>query len=68
MSKEKERPWTMSVPEAGRKYFDLGRSGSYRAAQTGEIPTLWINGKLRALPRVLERRLDEAGTNPPPQE
>ena len=28
---------TMSVPEAGKKYFGLSRNGSYDAAERGEI-------------------------------
>jgi hypothetical protein len=31
---------TMSVPEAGRTYFDLGRNASYEAARRGDIPTI----------------------------
>ena len=56
-------PWTMSVPEAGRKYYDLGRNASYRAArpyaeaQHGEIPTVEVGKLKRALPRLIERML-----------
>jgi excisionase family DNA binding protein len=50
---------TMSVPEAGKKYFGLSRNGSYDAAKRGEIPTIRI-GRLRRVPvRALERMLDE---------
>ena len=56
-----EPPQTMSVPEAGRKYFGLSKNGSYDAADRGEIPTIKI-GKLRRVPvRAMERMLDEAG-------
>jgi hypothetical protein len=52
---------TMSVPEAGKKYFGLSRNGSYAAADRGEIPTIPI-GKLRRVPvRLMERMLDKAG-------
>jgi len=54
-------PLTISVPEAGRKYFGLSKNGSYDAADRGEIPTIRI-GKLRRVPvRAMERLLDEAG-------
>lgn len=32
--------YTMSVPAAGKKYFGLGRDGSYSAARRGKIPTV----------------------------
>ena len=51
---------TLSVPEAGKRYFGLSRNGSYAAADRGDIPTVQI-GKLRRVPvRVLERRLEAA--------
>jgi hypothetical protein len=51
---------TLSVPEAGRKYYGLSRTGSYDAADRGEIPTIKI-GKLRRVPiRAMEQKLDEA--------
>jgi len=30
---------TLSVPEAGREYFNLGRNAAYAAASRGDIPT-----------------------------
>jgi hypothetical protein len=54
-------PKTLTVPEAGREYFGLGRNASYEAARRGEIPTIKI-GKLLRVPVVaLERKLQEAG-------
>jgi hypothetical protein len=54
-------PKTITVPEAGREYFGLGRNASYEAARRGEIPTIKI-GKLLRVPVVaLERKLAEAG-------
>jgi hypothetical protein len=51
---------TLSIPEAGKRYFDLSRNGSYAAADRGDIPTVRI-GKLRRVPvRILERRLEAA--------
>ncbi len=52
---------TLSVPEAGRVYFDLGKNASYNAAKRGEIPVLKIGGRLRVPVVALERMLDEAG-------
>jgi hypothetical protein len=52
---------TMSVPEAGRKYFGLSRNGSYDAAARGEIPVIKIGRLLRVPVRALEKMLDRAG-------
>ena len=55
----KEAPLTMSVPEAGKKYFGLSRNGSYAAAERGEIPTIDV-GRLKRVPvRAMERKLDQ---------
>ena len=56
-----ETSLTMSVPEAGRKYFGLSRNGAYDAAARGEIPTIKIGRLLRVPVRALERLLDRAG-------
>jgi hypothetical protein len=64
---EKERrmseksPLTLSVPEAGEKYFGLSRNGSYDAAARGELPVIRIGRLLRVPVRALERMLDNAG-------
>jgi len=56
-----EPPLTISVPEAGRKYYGLSKNGSYDAADRGEIPTIKV-GKLRRVPvRAMEAILDAAG-------
>ena len=52
---------TMSVPEAGKKYFGLSRNGSYDAAARGEIPTIRIGRLLRVPVRAMERMLDAVG-------
>jgi hypothetical protein len=54
-------PKTMTVPEAGRVYFDLGRNASYEAARRGDIPTIRIGRLLRVPVVALERKLEEAG-------
>ena len=51
----------MTVPEAGRVYFDLGRNASYEAARRGDIPTIRIGRLLRVPVVALERKLEEAG-------
>ena len=50
----------MSVPEAGERYFDLSRNGSYNAAAKGIIPTIRVGRLLRVPVRALERMLDHA--------
>jgi hypothetical protein len=54
-------PKTLSVPEAGRRYFDLARNASYEAAKRGDLPTIKIGGKLRVPVIALERMLEQAG-------
>ena len=53
-----DAPLTMSVPEAGKKYFALSRDSSYRAAERGEIPTIRVGRLLRVPVRAMERLLD----------
>jgi hypothetical protein len=54
-------PKTLTVPEAGRVYFDLGRNASYEAARRGDIPTIKIGRLLRVPVVALERKLEEVG-------
>jgi hypothetical protein len=56
-------PLTLSVPEAGRRFFGLSRNSSYAAAARGDIPTVRIGRILRVPVRALERMLD-ASTEP----
>jgi hypothetical protein len=58
MTNETEK--TLSVPEAGRRYFDLCRGASYGAASRGDIPTIRIGRRIRVPVRALERMLDDA--------
>ena len=57
----RHRPKTLPVPEAGRRYFDLGRNASYAAAKRGDIPTIRMGRLLRVPVIALERRLEGAG-------
>lgn len=60
-----EPPKTLSVPEAGRRYFGKGRNASYAASRNGQIPTIEI-GRLRRVPVVaMERILNEARPKEP---
>jgi hypothetical protein len=54
-------PKTLTVPAAGRLYFDLGRNASYEAARRGDIPTIRIGRLLRVPVVAMERILDQAG-------
>jgi hypothetical protein len=56
-----EAPLTLSVPEAGKKYFGLSRNGSYDAARRGEIPTVAVGRLLRVPVQAMDRKLAEAG-------
>ena len=56
----KDTDLTISVPEAGARYFGMSRNASYAAAVRGEIPTVRI-GRLKRVPvRAMERKLDGA--------
>jgi hypothetical protein len=58
-----DQPKTLTVPEAGRLYFDLGRNASYEAARRGDIPTIRI-GRLLRVPIVALERMLQATTRP----
>ena len=57
----RDEPLTLSLPNAGARYFGLSRNASYDAAKRGEIPTIRIGKLLRVPVRALERMLDTAG-------
>jgi hypothetical protein len=61
MTAETQEKLTLSVPEAGRLYFDIkSRAGAYAAAQRGDIPTIRIGRRVRVPVRALEKMLDNA--------
>jgi len=55
-----DTPETLAVPEAGKRYFNLSRNGSYAAAARGELPTVRIGRLLRVPVRACERILEQA--------
>jgi hypothetical protein len=57
-----EGPKTMSVPEAGKRYFNLAKNASYEAARRGELPVIKIGSRLRVPVVALERMLERACT------
>jgi hypothetical protein len=61
-----DAPKTVSVPEAGRRYFSLAKNAAYAAAARGEIPVIRIGGRLRVPVCQLERMFQ--GTKPPEPE
>src|SRR5262249_4768127 len=56
----KEAPITISVPEAGKRYFGWCRNAAYAAAARGDIPVIKIGRLLRVPVRALELMLDRA--------
>jgi hypothetical protein len=57
---EHDKAKTLSVPDAGKLYFDLGKNASYEAAKRGELPTIRIGSRLRCPVVALDRMLDQA--------
>jgi hypothetical protein len=56
-----ELPLTLSVPEAGKKYYGLSKNSSYDAVARGDIPVIRVGKLLRVPVRAMERILDAAG-------
>ena len=52
---------TMSVPEAGKVYYDLSKNASYEAARRGDIPTIRVGRLLRVSVVAMERIVNQAG-------
>jgi hypothetical protein len=61
-----DRPLTISIPQAGRLYFGLGRNGSYAAAKRGDIPTLRVGNRYRVPVRAMDRIIEIAAEKPKP--
>ena len=60
-----EAPLTITVPEAGKRYFGMSRGASYAAAERGELPVIRIGRLLRVPVRALEQMLDSADRSKP---
>jgi excisionase family DNA binding protein len=60
---DKDKPLTLTVPEAGWRYLGLSRNGSYAAAERGVIPTIRVGRLLRVPVRAMERLLDQAASS-----
>jgi len=52
---------TLSVPEAGKRYFGISRGGAYAAARAGTIPTIKIGRLLKVPILAMEKLLESAG-------
>ena len=55
-------PFTLTVPEAGKRYFGLSRNAAYAAAERGDLPVVRIGRLLRVPIKAVERMLEQAGT------
>ena len=49
---------TISVPEAGRRYFGIGKVSAYLAAKNGLIPTIRVGRLLRVPVRLMEKKME----------
>ena len=55
------KPWTMSVPAAGKLFYGLGRDGSYAAAARGDLIVIQV-GRFKRVPvKAQERKIERAG-------
>jgi hypothetical protein len=61
MNLNQKKSLTLSVPEAGERYYGLSRNGSYAAAARGEIPTIRVGRLLRVPIKAMDQKLDQAG-------
>jgi len=55
-----DTPKTLSVPDAGRRYFGLGKNASYDAARRGQLPVIRIGARMRVPVIALEMMLEAA--------
>jgi hypothetical protein len=55
-----ETDWTMTVPEAGKRYYGLARNASYAAAARGDIPTIRVGRLLRVPIKAMNEVLETA--------
>jgi excisionase family DNA binding protein len=60
-SETQNSPKTLTVAEAGARYFGLCRASSYAAVKRGEIPVIRIGNLLRVPVVAMERMMEQAG-------
>ena len=48
---------TVSVPDAGAVFFNLGRNSSYEAAKRGDFETILVGGLIKVPVAPLAKRL-----------
>jgi hypothetical protein len=53
---------TCSIPVGGAYFYQLGRSGSYRAAQRGDLVIVNLGSHKRVAVDATERKLLQAGS------
>jgi hypothetical protein len=52
---------TLSIAEAGKLYFGLGRGASYNAAKRGDLIVIGAGRRKRVPIAAMERKMVEAG-------
>ncbi len=55
----KSNPRVLSVPQAGKEYFGMGRAASYEAAKRGDFPIIRIGRNIFVPIVAMERKLNE---------
>lgn len=55
-------PLTITVPEAGWRFFGLSENGSYAAVKRGEIPVIKVGAVMRVPIAAMEELLRKATT------
>ncbi|WP_061935961.1 DNA-binding protein [Aureimonas sp. AU22] len=48
---------TISVPDAGRLFFGMSRNAAYDAARSGDIPTIKVGSRVRAMVTPLAEKV-----------
>jgi excisionase family DNA binding protein len=56
---EKQDEKTLTVEEAGRRYFGISRAGAYRAVANGDMPSIRIGHLLRVPVAAMEKMMLE---------
>jgi hypothetical protein len=57
MDEQSHAPKTLSVPEAGMRYFGISKNAAYQRAREGIIPTIRVGRLLRVPVVQMERKL-----------